>query len=202
MPTALATRRRFLGCATGTLAIGAAPIREEPEEAVPLDTVFAASGQKDLLQLPQNRFVEGDNPQKRSLFRASDIGPSNLFLVAGSDITEAMEATFFAFRGERVDSPVAVPGPNPPSKRLWAFVYLGAAQGAPLEWAVTRVSVNRDQVRVTVARPDRAARLGFQFNMTMYLFWVPLGEPKHKAYTLQAYDETNRATLMTRYVVV
>jgi hypothetical protein len=197
------TRRRFVGCAAAAVAIGAAPVPEEREEVIPLDTVYAAGGQNGLLKCPRNRYVEGEKPRKRSLFRAADIGPSNLFLVAGKDIDEAMEATFFAFRdGGRVDRPVPRPGPNPPSDRLWAFVYFGAAQSSPVEWAVTRTSVQRDRVRIAVTRPDPAKRWGYTFDLGVYMFWVPLGEPKHKAYALQAYDETNRVTLMSRYVVV
>ncbi len=200
----VANRRRFLGCAASALAVGAAPIWEEPEEVIPLKAVFASSGQEGMLEVPRNRFVEGENGLKRNLYRAAEIGPSNLFLVRGDEIDEVLEATWYALaQGFRLDRSVDSPARRKaPSKQLWAFVYFGAAQGGPPEWTVTRVAVQRDRVRVTATRPDRAARLGIDCDEIVYMFWIPLGEPKQKAYTLQAYDETNRATIMTRYVVV
>lgn len=196
------TRRALFGCAIGGISAAAAPIREEPEEVIPLKSVVASVGQKGLLAAPQPAFLTGDNPRKRNLFLASDIGPSNLFFVTAKDIEDAMEATFRVLcDGERLDYPFFLMSPKKePSKNLWAFVYFGAAQSFPAEWTVTRVSLQRDRVRVTVSRPDRSL-LG-NFDERVYMFWAPLGEPKQKGYTLEAYDETNRVMLMTRRVCI
>ncbi len=175
---------------------------EELEEVIPLKTVVATPAQKGLLEAPRSRFLQGENGFKRNLFCASDVGPSNLFFVRGDDIDEVMETTLFALAdGLAIDRLVVGPSRRKePSKRLWAFVYFGAAQPSPPEWAITRASIQRDRVRVAVTRPEPG--LGHDFALVSYMFWVPLGERKEKAFTLQAYDETNRVTLMTRYVVV
>src|SRR5947207_1065518 len=80
-----------------------------------------------------------------------------------------------------------------------ALVYFGTASSNPIQWKLTRVSIQNDGVRVVVSRP---ARKSVQFDSRVYMFWAPLGERKGKGFTLHAYDETNRITVMTRHVVV
>lgn len=206
MPTnpkqiAVANRRRFLGCAAGALALGAAPIREEPEEIIPLKTVVTTSGQEDLLEVPWGRILKDEDLGR--LVDPRKVGPANLFLVVGKDFDTAMDATCGAFfEGISVNRPVVRPGDKRSEEdRFWAFVYLGAAQTSPSEWTVTRASLQRDQVRLMVTRPSPEKR--FRVNdYRVYMFWVPLGVRNEKTFTLAVYDETNRVMIMTRHVVL
>lgn len=195
------SRRVFLGCAAGALGIGAAPTREEPEEVIPLKTIVTTSGQEGLLEVPWGRILKEDDLKR--FVDPTKTGPANLFLVVGRDFDTVMEATGGAFFGSpRVDRPVLRPGDEwNEEDRLWAFVHFGAAQSTPAEWTVTRVAVQRERVRVTVTRPDPKNLLRVN-DRRVYMIWAPFGERKEKAFTLEAYDETNRAMMMTRRVVV
>lgn len=194
-----ANRRRFLGCAAGALALGAAPIREEPESVIPLKTLAATSGQEGLIEFPWGR----KSDDLRRLVDPRKIGPANLFLVVGKDLDAALDATCGAFlEGASVERPVIRPGDEQTeASHLWAVFYFGSAQSSPSEWTVTRAAVQRGRVRVTVSRPkpDKLWRL---FDRRVYMLWVPLGERKEGACTLEAYDETNRSLMMTRRVLI
>jgi hypothetical protein len=201
------TRRRFLGCAGGALGIAAAPIREEPEVVIPLSTVVATSGQEGLAEAPWKLLME-DEDLKR-LVDPTAIGPSNLFLVSGSDIEGAVRATWgHFFSGRRVDQirisqrqvhPNQPPSPKP---KFWFFAYFGSSHTSPTEWAVTRVAAQRERVQVTVSRPDPKKVHARLRDDRVYMIWVPLGERSERTFTLQAYDERNRVMMMTRGVLV
>lgn len=193
------SRRALVGCAASALGVAAAPIREEPEEVIPLKTLVATSDQDGLLSFPWGR----KSVNLRRLVDPQKIGPSNLFLVVGKDADAAFDATCAAFLdGVSVERPVIRPGDErTETDHLWAVFYFGAAQSSPREWAVTRAVVQRGRVRVTVCRP-KPEKLWRLFDRRVYMLWVPLGEQKSNVYTLEAYDETNRSLMMTRRVLL
>jgi hypothetical protein len=200
-------RRRFLAAAAGATGLAAAPIREEPEQVIPLNTVVATCHyDQGVLEVPWKLFAGDDNLAQ--LFSPLKVGPSNLLLVTGSDIEAAVRATRNEYIGGARADVLRLPrlagrGEAEGGRvKLWAFFHFGAAQTGPIEWAVKRVAVRGAQVRVTVTRPTPAERARVLLDHKVYMVWVPLGEPTEKAYTLQAYDETNRVTMMTRHVMI
>jgi hypothetical protein len=175
------TRRLFLGCAVGGLGIGAAPIPKDPEEVIPLRSIFATSGQKELAEISFKNALSGDEGKQRRFF-GSPLGPSNLFLVFGDNIDAAIEATYSAFvYGRSVDRPVLRPGVSQGEHDgLWAFVLFGCAQTSPTEWKVTRVSLQRNYVRFRIVRPDPKKEKFYQFDRCSYMCWAPLGKTQRK----------------------
>src|SRR5581483_10225449 len=164
MPTeknrqALTNRRRFLGCAAGALGVAAAPVREAPEEVIPLKTVYVTCGHEGIPDVPWERLRGKDlgpdelPPEMHLLSRKA--GPSNLFLVTGVDILAAVRATygvFFEGMGGRMDW-VRVPkqrDPDQPPERpkFWFIAHFGASHSCPTEWAVTRVATQGERVQV------------------------------------------------------
>lgn len=198
------SRRRFLGCAAGMLGVAAAPVREAPEEVIPLSTMYATSGQRGLLEVPVERVLDGDERKQRRLFASREIGPSNLFLVVGEDMETAVEATYAVFvDGRSVDRPARPPGAKQKAREsLWVFVYLGRAQSSPTEWVVTRVAIQGDRVRVTISRPDPKKVQYVLCDSIVYMLWAPLGNREAKGLSLEVFDEPNRETMMTRRVAV
>lgn len=199
--TGRAHRRAFLGAAAGAFGIAAAPIREEAEEVLPLKYAYATIEQVGLLALPGGVIPSGKRFGGQSLLNSKDLGPSNLFLVAGDKIADAVAATWYAFfHGFPVDRPVTEPGKDyRPENCVWAVFFLGAAQSEPQQWTLTRATVQGERVRMSVVLPVRLSRV---FNYRVYMFWVPLGPRKGKAITLDAYDDTNRASMMVRRVLL
>jgi len=178
-----------------------APKAEEPKKTIPLESCYATSAVSGCQIIRDG----GDEPYAfdlGELFRGNQAGPSNVVLVRGKDIAEAVRATRWTFTsGLRADAPVP---PNPSESKaealpLWLVAYFGMGPSDPGFGRVHAAEIRGRTVRVTYSRAH-ANKL--TTDDAHYYLWVPLGKPEAGTYALELFDAArNEVTLMRRVVV-
>jgi hypothetical protein len=129
-------------------------------------------------------------------------GLTNVFLVRGKDINEAVRAASSAMVGFSGGGgyPVAPKeGEWPPateSRQLWLVAYLGAGHSGT-NASVPIQSVEREGKTIRLAYCYRSNQ---NKDMMPYIFWVPLGEMEKGTYTLELFDTDKKEVTLLRRV--
>lgn len=181
-----------------------APLPEEAEPVlreIPLESIFSTCGPKGTKYVDR-RLDEPGGPELQALFRHfrdREIcdAPSNLFLVRGQGIAEAMKATYFALNDERSADQVVGAGEQALAQELWLAVYFGVD---PAEWQMESVTQKGQTVRVAVRKPQPAQC--HLMSIHQCFLWVPLGKLPQGDYSLELFDTAKNAVTLSRSVVV
>jgi hypothetical protein len=208
-------KRAVLGSGVlfGTPAIGAltaaapAPSQDKVEK-IALDSVHSTSHQKPLKPVSHGFNLQGNGEKKyetsyghflEEIFKAYHTGASNVFLVRGDDIGAAISATWEVCVCRRGAERPSAPYEKGAHKPLWLVAYLGTAGSEPPYWEVRSVERKGRTVRLSFAPSEDGGRTNDEHQ---YFYWAPLGELEAGAYTLELYDEQEKAVVLTRRVIV
>jgi hypothetical protein len=122
------------------------PSADSPKpKAIPLDTAYNWNEQQGL------KTVHGVDYDTDKLYKSFlENGLSNIYLVRGRDIKEALAATLYAMKGGTgVENGVRVHHDDKnPAKALWLVAYLGKGQSTPLLFEFTGVERDGNRFRV------------------------------------------------------
>jgi hypothetical protein len=167
--------------------LGCGADAQEKFEKIPLDRVFSTNRQEGVKEPPERKLIE-DLSKLRN-------GASNIFLVTGKDINEAILATRKVVSG-------GVPGgrmnlARPEDEHSWLVVYFGLGASGP-EWTIEGVERSGKTVRVRYrTHPVTLA------DSRVYYAWIPLGVPQFGKYQLEMWDDdAGEKTLSRTYVVL
>jgi hypothetical protein len=152
---------------------------------IPLESIFTTSKQEGLLEAPDlEAFYMG----------SCILGASNIFLVRGNDIKEAMQATHQIFTGGGSASRVpAISRIRSHAKTVWLVGYFGVRGSTPKAWLVDSVELHDNKIRLNFSEP------GAQTQDTLdYAAWAPLGELRLGTYTLEMFDVGKKEVVLMR----
>src|SRR5436190_18631962 len=188
---------RKLTCAA-LVAIAGLTIASGGEQArtIPLESMYSTSEQPGLKHMTYaaradgNRWVylEPYGQYLAKIWREFRSGPTNVFLVRGKDINQAVQAASLAMPGNYGGGyPVhpdanAWPVPSEPTQ-LWLVAYLG--HGSSGTNAVVPIQ--------SVEREGKTIRLAYCYrrnnnkDFMPYIFWIPLGEMEKGTYMLELF---------------
>jgi hypothetical protein len=166
---------------------------------VPPRFIFYSLDQKDtnLLSLGEND--KECQVEMRLLFKGlAGQGPSNVFLVRGDSVAEAVEGSWRGFcRNESADSPISG-RPFSKSEDFWLVAYLGT-MGSHGEWMIKGAEVTENRIRLSYERRKPG---GVVFDMHPYLAWVPLGTLKPGSYAVELFERTSEQVMLMRRVTI
>jgi hypothetical protein len=148
---------------------------EEPINNIPLESCYATAGVSGCRIIRDG----GENPYSLDLgelFRGNKAGASNVALVRGKDVADAVKATRWTLTaGLRADAPIP---PNPSDIKaaaglpIWLVAYLGAGSSNPGFGRVHAAEVRGRTVRVTYSRARSNTKTD---DVVQYYLWMPLG---------------------------
>ncbi|MFO0808028.1 MAG: hypothetical protein U0746_05355 [Gemmataceae bacterium] len=127
---------------------------------------------------------------------------SNMALVRGRDIGEAVKATRRAFAASvRTDAQVLANPDNAKveSSSLWLVVYFGMGPSTPGFGRVQSTEVRSQTIRVAYSRARPGAATA---DIVFYYLWVPLGKAGAGAYALELFDADRNEVTLLRHTVV
>jgi hypothetical protein len=201
--------RAFTLVAAG--ALGMAPVLgQQPPKAnppagkvrmIPLETCYATLGVGGCQFITDG----GGTPYAfdlGELIHNHRAGASNVALVRGKDIVDAVQATRRIFAaGRRADTPVA---PNPSDTKaeplsLWLVAYFGMGPSTPGFGRVQAVEVRGQTICVMYTR---AQALKATADVCHYYVWVPLGSFKAGTYALELFDADRKEVTLLRRVTI
>src|SRR5262249_44939678 len=137
---------------------------------------FLGEGGSEKYIEPYGLFLQ----QIRREFRG---GASNVILVRGKDITQAVKAAALAFvRGRSANGPVNPEGETKPPE-IWLVAYFGTAASDRPAWLVDSVERKGKIIRVAYRLCSAEGK-----DIHLYFLWVPLGELERATYTLELFD--------------
>jgi hypothetical protein len=200
----------FATSATGALTATAPAPPDEKVQIIALDSVHATSHQKPLKPVSRGFNLQGNGEKKyvesyghflEEIYKGYHTGASNVFLVRGDHIAPAISATWevcVCRRGaERPSAPYEKEKGE--HKPLWLVAYLGTAGSEPPHWEVRSVERKGRTVRLAFAPSETGSETNDEHQ---YFYWAPLGELESGAYTLELYDEQEKAVVLTRRVII
>jgi hypothetical protein len=163
--------------------------RPEMQE-IPLGSVYSGSRQKDLVHTGHLEPLFRDTP-----FR----GASNIFLVGGDDIKQAMLATRHVLLAGSSGRIIANPPDAPQPKSVWMFAYFGIGPSEPPAVLIDSVKHGAKIVRLNFSLPERQSTTA---DAVAYCYWAPLGEVPKGRYTLELYDINLKEVMLMRCVEI
>jgi hypothetical protein len=184
----------------GVCTVGAVPEKESKKWVkIPLGSIYSTNGQKGLKAVTtraEERYAT-DLLHLRREFRS---GASNVILVRGKDIAEAVNAARFAFTAARsADVPVDPDDPRVTAKGapVWLVAYLGTAGSSPPYLLVQSVERQGKKVRVTFRKAKTTI---MSSNLHRYFVWVPLGKLEAGTYALELIEAGKKEVTLLRRV--
>ena len=130
------------------------------------------------------------------------MGASNIFLVRGDDITQAVAGTRSVFAtAESADHPPARDGRGRKvkSEKMWLVVYLGCRQSRPPVWQFESVKFHDQTIEFRYKSPEI---LGGSGDGIQYFYWVPMPALKKGTYELKLIDAGKGRPMLIRFVDV
>ena len=128
------------------------------------------------------------------------MGASNIFIVRGDEIKDAVSATRLVFaRAVGADEPRKLDANDQEitGKRYWLLVYLGMAGSDPPNWQFKSMSVSDRTIEFTYSKMMPRIR---STDVCQYFYWVPLPELRTGAYELRLFDSGKKRPSLIRYV--
>ncbi len=177
--------------------------KPEPEpvaKTIPLKSIYSTNGQEGLIPV-KRREKDPSKAHLEAIRQEVRGGASNILLVNGDDIVQAVNATRWAFTGGRsLEVPVRPePGDGPKPASFWMVAFLGIDGSTPPAWLVRSAERKGQNIRLSVIKPKRNSSTKDERH---YFVWVPLGKLEAGRYTLELFDtETKELTLMRRVIV-
>jgi hypothetical protein len=167
--------------------------RTERSKEIPLKDVVATFNQPEL-----SRYKDRMSDDWEGLRAKMTSGVSNVIMVAGKDIHEAIHATRLAFTlaSYNSDAPSQVDSNNPKSE-YWICAYLGSDSSTPPRWNITRIDVVATVISIHYRRHE--AKAGTD-DLHRYFIWVPLGQLRPGNYTVQLCDSISGESVLRRLV--
>jgi len=167
--------------------------------SIPLESAFSTTRQDNMKKISRTR-DQGEkyvNDLKLIYEYSYHVGASNIFLVRGNSIAEAIRATRQAFAGANgVDEPV-----NPDEKRqrgeFWLVAYLGVSGSEPPACVVTSIEKQGNRFRLTYER-----KIAETQDIYQYFVWVPLGSLSDGRYSLELAERQDAIPILVRNVPV
>ena len=128
------------------------------------------------------------------------MGASNVFLVTGENIADAVSSTYWSFHLGICDEPAGPDiGGKQKSHKHWLVAYLGIGQGTPPQWLFQAATIQRQTLEVRYTKPQYAKagadKIGF-------FYWVPLPQLKAGTYEVKLIDADKDRVMLTRWVSV
>jgi hypothetical protein len=120
-------------------------------------------------------------------------GASNVFLVTGKDLAEAVNATRMMLTGGREAERVKVPH----NGKLWAVAYLGVSGSSPAAWKIQGVEMSKGEVTLRVARGQAKTK-----DLRQYFVIIPLEKAEAGQHVLSLQDAATGKTTLSRTVTV
>jgi hypothetical protein len=181
----------------------AVPDRCAAEEAkgrkIPLKALYSTNGQHGVLPLPRRLEAAYGWDLEQIREATSRLGASNVFLVRGKDVAEAIRGTRKVFTGARTADALSAPEAPRGAKECWAVAYFGNRFGWPPAWVVDPTEVAGKTIRIPFRKTKPLTGTG---DFHPYFVWVPLGELKEGTYTLELFDTEKKETVLLRRVTV
>lgn len=164
-------------------------------KTIPLESIYSTSQQKGLIRVDQG--LKNKDFRNEFYTRTVRTGASNIFLVRGDSIEEAVKATWLVFvGGHPVSQPVSADLQSK-SEQYWLVGYLGAAGSDPPAWLVVSAQKVGKKVRLTYTRK------GSETDDTWpYFDWVPLGKLEPGTYTAELFDDNLQEAVLSRRILV
>lgn len=179
----------------GALCLAAARGGDEAKK-VPLDSIHATTGQKDVKRISTamdgaGKYIDPAGAALAKLY--GELKQGGAGLVAGKDVAAAVEASqgLFGRGGKQGELTVDAGAP------LWAAVFFGTNGSSPPAWQVKQVEVKGRTVRVGYAKQP-----AFTDDIHHYLAWIPVGKAVAGEWTLELYDVGGKEAAVKRQVTV
>jgi hypothetical protein len=172
---------------------------QEKPYYIPLHSIYVESDQegvKHLQDLPHDlkaKVLEKLPPKAQTL----GLGPSNLFLVRGEDIKDAVFGTWEAYQGPFPGDEPIDPLTKYKGNHQWLVVYFGCSNPGTV-WLVDSVMQKGNTFRVYFKKGKHAEVSAFHY----YFAWVPLGELAPGAYKLELFNMDTMQMALARTVTV
>ena len=197
----------FAGCLSSTSFVSAqfkAAGAGNSEKELALGSIYTTTGQKGLRQLTcdftllpkdKKRYKEAYGFSLDVLLNQYRSGASDLLIVPGENIGQAIDAAQWRLMGERM--PKDSPGTNKKDKankeNQWLVVYLGFGPREEPRWLLESVRIREDRVTCTFKQNESKSD-----DLVPYLFWVPLGARDIGNLTLELFDSTANELKLSR----
>jgi hypothetical protein len=180
---------------TGALCLAVARAGDDAKK-IPLDSIHATTGQKDVKRLSTamdgaGKYIDPAGAALAKLYGGLKQG--GVGLVAGKDIAAAVEASGPLFARGAMQGELTVDAGAP----LWAAVFFGTNGSSPPAWQVKQVEVKGRSVRIGYAKQP-----AFTDDIHHYLAWIPLGKATAGEWTLELYDVGGKEAAVKRQVTV
>jgi hypothetical protein len=176
----------------------------EEVRTIPLEEIYASIEQAGMQRLRGGIIPQPDGTRRYAAPYGPDLqqihpgGASNLFLVHGNDITEAVKATRLVYADGFSTYTPAAPQDGAPAAPLWLFTYFGRGGSVPPSWVIEAVEQRGQTVQVRFRKNVAITR-----DLRAFMFLVPLGKLAGGTYTLELFDaEKMEVTLLRRVTVV
>jgi hypothetical protein len=164
------------------VSLGGCTNEAEKFEQIELSQIYATNGQKGLKELPENKDWE-------AIRTKSTYGASNVFLLRGKDVDEAIKATRLIIlaggRGDSIEEEV--------QGQAWMVLSWGVGSSSPPKWTIHSVEKSEKSIRVHY-REHKA----FTDDIHHYYAWVPLGSLKPGKYTLEVWSHDTGEKMLQR----
>ena len=166
--------------------------------SIPLKSIYSTGRQEGLKVMDQGQGDQEVRNEMRELHQqAIKMGASNIFLVRGDHIEDAVKATWEVFlRGHGVDEPVNWDWRRK-SDKYWLVGYFGVSGSEGPAWLAKSVEATATEIKLTFTNPAALTQ-----DDHPYFFWVPLGKLKPETYTLTLEDGDRQKSLLVRRVRV
>lgn len=151
----------------------AAPVPSDKAKPVEIDfaDIYSTVKMNGLKQAEAKNEKKADNDMGVVMRAASRAGASNVFLVRGEDITDAVASTRALYGdGGRAGQPL-VGADAPLADQIWVGAFLGNESTTPASFEIRRVELHEQTVRVVFSRPKEG---GSSPDGAAYFVWAKL----------------------------
>lgn len=162
---------------------------------VPLDSVYATTGQKDVKRISTamdgGKYVDPAGAELVKLMR--DLKQGGIALVEGKDVAAAVGASAGLFGRGMAQEKLTVPK----DAQVWAAVYFGTNGSGPPAYQVKQIDLKGRTLRIGYAKQPAVTA-----DVHQYLAWIPIGKASAGEYTLELYDVAGKVAAVKRTVTV
>ena len=191
--------------------------QKKKEDAKPVsiakDEIYTTSGEKGFKEQLYEGYVSGKDGKPKPAFSythdlkvicSHSMGASNIFMVRGNDIKQAVHGTRLIFAlTDSADTPPDrdIDAKKIESEKFWVVVYLGSGWSGPPKWLFKSATIQQKNVEFQYYRP-RAQVMATTADIRQYFYWLPLDGLKKGTYRLNLVDADKGHPVLTRYVDV
>jgi hypothetical protein len=179
--------------------------------SIPKDQIYTTSGEpgfkKQLVALfrrDKDGREKGEYPYSYDLKMIEKVGmgASNVFIVRGEEIKDAVSATRLVFdRGVGAEEPRKYDAEDQEivSKRYWLVIYLGTFGSEPPVWQFKSMSISDRTIEFAYSKIKPRIHT---HDVWRYFYWIQLGQLRAGTYELRLVDSDKKRLSLIRYVDV